>query len=170
MKVMLLHLLTYLVAHLLAAGAGTGASKLPDELVKEIPDAIIAVDKALGLESWRDKPCVDRGGQYGPAKDITAADTRKCAESAVKTGFPGLGKSYVVAILMAKVGPMTVIALGTGDNADWGAYSCDPGKKCAPIRLSQDNKWSKRLVERRARACVDAETVWLPAGQKACPK
>jgi hypothetical protein len=146
-----------------------GAAKLPPELQKEIPEAIIAVDKALGLESWREKPCVDRGTQYGPAKDVSVEDTRRCAESAVKAGFPSLGKSYVIAVLMARVGPMTVIALGMGDEDGWGAYSCDPGRKCPPLRIDQDNKWSKRLAERRARACGDKETVWLPAGRRACP-
>src|SRR5262245_4324466 len=135
---------------LASGGGGAPAPKLPDELSKEMENAIIAVDKALGLESWSDKPCVDRGGQYGPAKDVSVDDTRRCAESVLGKGFPQLGKGYVIAILMANVGPMTVIAVGTGANSDWGAYSCDPGKKCAPVRLDQDNKWSKRVAERKA--------------------
>lgn len=143
--------------------------KLDPAVAKEMEQVIVAVDKALGLESWNDKPCVDRGGQYGRAKDVSAEDTRKCAESAVKEGFPQLGKAYVLAILMAPVGPITVIAIGLGPNDGWGAYSCDPGKKCNPVRLDQDNKWSKRMMERRARACVAKDTVWLPAGQRACP-
>ena len=141
--------------------------KVPDDLSKEMQAAIVAVDKALGLESYKESPCVDRGGQYGRAKDVSADDTKKCAESVLKTGFPQLGKGYVIAILMAQVGPMTVIALATGEHADWGAYSCDPGRKCPPVNMTQDGKWQKRMAERRARACADPATVWLPA--KACP-
>ena len=152
---------------LLLALAGSGQSKVPEPLSKEMQAAIVAVDKALGLESYNDKPCVDRGGQYGRAKDVSAEDTKKCAQSAIEKGFPQLGKGYVIAILMTGVGPMTVIALATGENADWGAYSCDPGRKCAPVNMTQDGKWQKRMAERRARACADPATVWLPA--KACP-
>jgi hypothetical protein len=161
---------------LVAPAAGATPAKLPDDVSKEMLAAIVAVDKALGLESWGSwggsKPCVDRGGSAGPAKDITPAQTRSCAEGAVKAGLPQLGKSYVVAILMAPVGPVTVIALGLPPHGDWGAYSCDPGKTCKPVRLDQDNKWSKRMIERRARACVAAETVWLPdgAGKRVCPQ
>jgi len=147
----------------------TQQPKLPDDLSKEMQAAIIAVDKALGLESYGDKPCVDRGGQYGRAKEVSVEDTKKCAEGAVAKGFPQLGKGYVLAILMAQIGPMTVVALATGENNDWGAYSCDPGRKCLRVRMSQDGKWQKRMAERRARACADPATVWLPAGQKACP-
>jgi hypothetical protein len=154
---------------LLLLTLGTPQPKLPDDISKEMQAAIIAVDKALGLESYNDKPCVDRGGQYGRAKEVSAEDTKKCAESALAKGFPLLGKGYVLVILMAQIGPMTVIALATGDNSDWGAYSCDPGRKCLPVRMSQDGKWQKRMAERRARACADPATVWLPAGQKVCP-
>jgi hypothetical protein len=152
---------------LLLALAGSAQSKVPEDLSKEMQSAIVAVDKALGLESYGGTPCVDRGGQYGRAKDVSAEDTKKCAQSAIEKGFPQLGKGYVLAILMTGVGPMTVIALATGDNADWGAYSCDPGRKCPPVNMTQDGKWQKRMAERRARACADPATVWLPS--KACP-
>ena len=52
-----------------------------------------------------------------------------------RQGFPGLGKSYVVAIPMASIGPITVIAFGIGDNVGWAAYSCDPERKCLPVKL-----------------------------------
>ena len=146
--------------------------KLPVELSNEMQAVIVAVDKALGLESYKDKACVDRGGQYGPIKNVSGEETKKCAESAVAKGFPLLGKGYVLAILMAQVGPMTVLALALGENSDWGAYSCDPGHKCLPVQMSKDGKWQKRMAERRARACADPTTIWLPAGakEKACPK
>ena len=67
-------------------------------------DAIIAVNKALGLESWPmhgATSCIDRGGQGITAKDVKPDDARKCAATAIDKGFPELGKSYVLAILMA---------------------------------------------------------------------
>jgi len=148
------------------------AGKLAPEVGKQMQDAIIAVNKALGLESWPAhgvKPCIDRGGQGVLAKNVTPDDARKCATTAVEKGLPELGKSFVLAILMsADVGPVTVVALGTGEQAGWGAYSCDPTKACKPMKINPANKWGKRLDERRAKACTDAATIWLPAGAKSC--
>src|SRR5262245_15636824 len=100
---------------------GTPAKLSPD-VAKEMAEAIVSVNKALGLESWPNhgaQPCIDRGGQGIQAKDVSAEDARKCAASAVEKGFPELGKSYSLAILMAPIGPFTVVALGTGDAAGW---------------------------------------------------
>ena len=69
---------------------------------------------------------------------------------------------------MASLGPVTVIALGVGDNDGWGAYSCDPERKCNPVKLSAPSKWGKRVAERKAKACSEATTLWFPADQKAC--
>jgi hypothetical protein len=152
-----------------AAAAAPG--KLPPPVGKEMADAIIAVNKSLGLESWPAhgvKPCIDRGGQGILAKDVTPDDARKCAAAAVEKGLPGLGKSYVLAILMGEIGPVTVIALGTGEEAGWGAYSCDPTRACKPMKINPGNKWGKRLDDRRTKACAETATLWLPAGQKAC--
>jgi hypothetical protein len=77
---------------------------------------------------------------------VTPEDARRCAEAAVAKGFHGLGKSYVLAILVASIGPVTAIALGTGDLAGWGAYSCDPARTCAAMKMNPANKWGKRLV------------------------
>jgi hypothetical protein len=143
--------------------------KLSPTTSKEMADAIIAVNKALGLESWPQhgvKPCIDRGGQGILAKDVTPEDARKCAVAALEKGFPELGKSYTVAILMGSIGPVTAIALGTGDAAGWGAYSCDPTRACKPMKINPGNKWGKRLDERRAKACGEPATLWLPA--RAC--
>lgn len=148
------------------------AGKLAPGTAKQMADAIVAVNKSLGLESWPAhgvKPCIDRGGQGILAKDVKPADARKCAEGAVEKGLPELGKSFVVAVLMGEIGPVTVISLGTGEAAGWGAYSCDPTRACKPMKINPSNKWGKRLDERRAKACGDATTIWLPAGQKACP-
>jgi hypothetical protein len=114
------------------------------------------------------QPCVDRGGQGITAKDVGADETRKCASAAIEKGFPGLGKSYVLAIPMAGIGPVTVLAIGTNESAGWAAYSCDPERKCTPVKLSAPSKWGKRIAERRAKACADAATLWFPADQKAC--
>ncbi|MDB4983293.1 MAG: hypothetical protein JWM82_4045, partial [Myxococcales bacterium] len=144
--------------------------KLAPGTAKEMADAIIAVNKALGLESWPQhgvKPCVDRGGQGILAKDVTPADADKCARAALEKGFPELGKSYALAILFGSIGPVTVMALGTGEADGWGAYSCDPARACKPMKINPGNKWGKRLDERRAKACGEAGTIWLPA--RACP-
>ena len=159
------------VAMVLATATAPASGKLAPTVGKEMQDAIVAVNKSLGLESWPAhgvKPCVDRGGQGVLAKDVTPEGARTCAVAAVEKGLPELGKSYVVAVLMGEIGPVTVIALGTGEQAGWGAYSCDPTRACKPMKINPANKWGKRLDERRTKACTDATTIWLPAGQKAC--
>jgi hypothetical protein len=164
---------TVLVAAVLAAGtAGAPAGKLAPEVSKEMMAAIVAANKALGLESWpmHDvKPCIDRGGQGITAKDVTPDETRKCAASSIEKGFPELGKSYVLAIPMAEIGPVTVLAIGIGDSQGWGAYSCDPDRKCLPVKIGGTAKWSKRIAERLARACSESTTLWFPADRRACP-
>lgn len=171
----LAHMMTttvLVVAALTAATAGAPAGKLAPEVSKEMMEAIVATNKALGLESWpmHDvKPCVDRGGQGITAKEVTPDETRKCAASALEKGFPDLGKSYVLAIPMAEIGPVTVLAIGVGDSAGWGAYSCDPDRKCLPVKVGGANKWGKRIAERITRACGDSTTLWFPADKRACP-
>jgi hypothetical protein len=174
MSVALLLLTTILAAdgETKAAKPATAASgKLAPAVAKEMTESIVAVNKALGLESWPlhgATPCVDRGGQGVTAKDVTPEDARKCANSALEKNFPELGKSYVLAMPMVKLGPVTVIALGIGDQDGWGAYSCDPQRKCNPVKLSATTKWGKRMADRRAKACGEATTLWFPADQKAC--
>jgi hypothetical protein len=146
--------------------AGTPAGKLPSATAKEMTQVIIAINKALGLESWEtkgEKPCVDRGGLAATIKDVSAEDTRACAATALTEGFPGLGKDYVVGIPMAGIGPVTVFAVGIGEATGWGAYSCDPKRRCAPTKLGASNKHAKRLAERYRKACEDAKTVWFPS-------
>jgi hypothetical protein len=170
MQVTLL-LLAVFMAEGAAKPAAPGPGKLAPAVAKEMTEAIIAVNKALGLESWPSHgatPCVDRGGQGLTAKSVSADDTRKCANTALDKKFPELGKSYVLAIPMVSLGPMTVIALGTGANDGWGAYSCDPGRDCKPVKVGADSKWGKRMAERKAKACGEETTLWFPADQKAC--
>jgi hypothetical protein len=151
--------------------ASGAPGKLAPEVSKEMTESIVAVNKALGLESWPSHgatPCVDRGGQGITAKSVTADETRKCASTALAKNFPELGKSFVLAIPMVSLGPMTVIALGIGENDGWGAYSCDPERKCNPVKLSAPSKWGKRVSERKAKACSEETTLWFPENQKAC--
>ena len=166
--------LLLLAAALAAEGAAkpaAGSGKLAPAVAKEMTESIVAVNKALGLERWPSHgatPCVDRGGQGITAKSVGPDETRKCAMTAIEKNFPGLGKTYVLAIPMVALGPVTVIALGIGDNDGWGAYSCDPERKCNPVKLSAPSKWGKRVAERKAKACSEATTRWFPADQKAC--
>ena len=81
------------------------------------------------------KPCIDRGGPGITAKEVTPDESRKCAASALEKGFPELGKSYVLAIPMAEIGPVTVLAIGVAGSEGWGAYSCDPDRKCLPVKI-----------------------------------
>jgi len=165
-------LLVALVAAEAAATAAPAPGKLSPAVSKEMTESIVAINKALGLESWTArgaKPCVDRGGQGITAKDVSADDTRKCAATAIEKGFPELGKSYVLAIPMAAVGPVTVLAFGIGSSEGWAAYSCDPERKCLPVKLSAPSKWGKRMAERQAKACSETTTLWFPAEQRSCP-
>jgi hypothetical protein len=162
-------MLTTIVWTLLVAG--NPAAKLPVATAKEMTEVIIAINRALGLESWDvagEKPCVDRGGLEATIKDVSAEDTRQCASTAIARGFLGLGKDYVLGIPMAPIGPVTVFAIGIGEAEGWGAYSCDPKRRCNPTKLSADMKHAKRLAERYRKACADARTVWFPNRDQVC--
>jgi hypothetical protein len=151
--------------------AGDPAAKLPAATAKEMTEVIIAVNKALGLENWEtagEKPCVDRGGLEATIKEVSTDDTRQCASTAIARGFSGLGKDYALGIPMARIGPVTVFAIGIGEAEGWGAYSCDPKRRCAPTKLSAGSKQAKRLTERRAKACAGAQTVWFPNRDQVC--
>ncbi|MBN2575029.1 MAG: hypothetical protein JXP73_10740 [Deltaproteobacteria bacterium] len=146
--------------------AGPPVAKLPPETAKEMTEVIIAVNKALGLESWDahsgEKPCVNRGGLEATIRDVSAEETRECAATALAQGFPGLGKEYVLGITMADIGPVTVFAIGIGEAEGWGGYSCDPKRRCRPIKLGANQKHARRLAKRYRNACGDAKTVWFP--------
>jgi hypothetical protein len=150
----------------------TPPAKLPPAVAKEMSEAVLVIDKALGLESWPShgvKPCIERAGAENPTQDVSREDTRKCAAAAVEKGFPALGKSYVLLVLMAPMGPITVVAIGVDEAQGWAAYSCDPGRKCPPTAMNPGNKWGKRVIERQTRACASESTIWLPADRRACP-
>jgi hypothetical protein len=61
-----------------------------------------------------------------------------------------------------------VLAVGIGGSEGWGAYSCDPDKKCLPVKVGSPNKWGKRIAERIAKACAETTTLWFPADKRAC--
>jgi hypothetical protein len=152
--------------------AATGPAKVPPATAREMSEAVLAIDKALGLESWPThgvKPCVVRAGPENPTQDVSREDTRKCAAEAIEKGFPLLGKSYVLAVLMAQMGPMTVVAIGIDDAQGWAAYSCDPGRKCPPTAMNPTTKWGKRVIDRQTKACTTDTTLWFPPDQRACP-
>jgi hypothetical protein len=163
----------FVAAALTAASAGAPKpGKLSPDVSREMMAAIIATNKALGLESWpmHDvKPCIDRGGQGITAKEVTPGETRRCAAASLEKGFPELGKSYVLAVPMTEIGPVTVLAIGIGDSEGWGAYSCDPDRKCLPVKVGSPNKWGRRIAERIDHACAEPGTLWFPADKRACP-
>jgi hypothetical protein len=155
-----------------AAQAATGpVAKLPVPIAKQMTETIVVLNRVLGLESWpalEGEPCLDRGGLEATAKDISREDAQKCAESALNPGFPEMGKSYVIGIVMGQIGPITVFAVGKGEAEGWGAYSCDPSRKCPPTKLEGPSKQAKRLAERYRRACADKATIWLPDREGVC--
>ena len=162
-------MLTTIVWTLLVAGAP--AAKLPGSVAKEMTEAVVSVNKVLGLENWPvygQKPCVDRGGLEATIRDVNSEETRQCASTALAKGFLGLGKDYAIGIPMAGIGPVTVFAIGRGEAEGWGAYSCDPSRKCNPTKLSAASKQAKRLAERYHRACLDPKTVWFPNREGVC--
>jgi hypothetical protein len=127
----------------------------------------------LGLESWPAQgfeSCLDRGGLEATAKDVSAEDTKKCAETALDAdGFPELGKSYVIGIPLAGIGPVTVFALA------WAVLTAGAPTRATPLapsvhptKLDGPSKQAKRLAERYRRACADKATIWLPAREGVC--
>jgi hypothetical protein len=118
-------------------------AKLPAPVAKEMATAVVELNKVLGLESWPAQgfeSCLDRGGLEATAKDVSAEDTKKCADTALDAGFPELGRSYVIGIPMAGIGPVTVFAIGLAQAEGWGAYSCDTTRKCPPTKLNGPSK------------------------------
>lgn len=153
--------LTLLLA--LAATAHAEPPKVAPDVAKEMAHAMQLLDGALGLESYPPPHCL----KWSSGKPITAEETRSCAQKALAgQTLPSLGKHYVIAVLMAEVGPQTLIALSL-DAPDWAVLSCDPGKPCPPRHAGSD-KMGKRVVDRTTRACASASTIWLPE-KKGCP-
>lgn len=153
-----------LIALIALAGiARADEPKVPPDVAKEMAHAMELLDASLALESYPPPNCL----KWGSGKPITADETRDCAHKALDgKELPNLGKKYVVAVLMAEVGPQTLIALSL-DAPGWAVLSCDRGKPCPPRHAGTD-KMGKRVVDRTARACAQASTIWLPE-KKGCP-
>jgi len=155
-----------------AQGAAGPVAKLPVPVAREMSAVLVALNKVLGLESWPGQgfeSCLDRGGLEATAKDVSAEDTKNCADTALTSGFAELGRSYVIGIPMAGIGPVTVFAVGLGAAEGWGAYSCDATRpKCPPTKFDGPSKQAKRMAERYRRACADKATIWLPSREGVC--
>jgi hypothetical protein len=144
-------------------GGVAGAESKGPKAGKEMAQALEAINKSLGLESWPKPHCL----KWGYGHEITPAEVRACADQALKGAtLPELGQSYVIAILMSAVGPQTVIAIAT-DAPGWAVLSCDPGKPCPPRHAGED-KMGKRVVDRTERACKQDTTIWYPE-KRGCP-
>jgi hypothetical protein len=146
---------------LVAYGSFAIADEPKPKAGKEMAQAIEAINKSLGLESYPEPHCLKRSIDH----QITPEEVKKCGEAALHD-FSALGKDYVIAVLMAAVGPQTVIVIAL-DAPGWVTLSCDPGKPCPPRHAGTD-KMGKRVVDRLDRACKNTTTVWFPE-KKGCP-
>ena len=153
-----------LVAALLLLTASVAWARDPmPKSGKEMNEALVSLNKSLGLESYPPPHCL----KWGYGHQITVEEVKTCAGNALKEApLPELGKSYVVAILMSAVGPQTMIAVAL-DVPGWAVLSCDPGKPCPPRHAGTD-KMGKRVVDRLERACKSDTTVWIPE-KRGCP-
>ena len=116
------------------------AGKLAATVSKEMTEAIVALNKTLGLESWPARgvqPCLDRGGQGIEAKEVDARGHEEVRRLDDRQGIPWVGQE-----LRAR-DPDGLDRSHHGDrvrdraqNVGWAAYSCDPERKCLPVKLS----------------------------------
>ena len=136
----------------------------PDkETGAEMLRALKLLDQSLGLESLPPPHCLT----YGFGHEITADEVHKCADKALAgQALPGLGTKYTIAILMAAIGPQTLVAVSL-EEPGWAVLSCDPGRPCPPRHAGPD-KMGKRVIDVTKRACEKDTTIWL-SGKKACP-
>ena len=146
---------------LVLLGAMAHAEKPPKD-GKEMAQALSSLDQSLGLESYPPPHCLKWGFGHPTLDEVKA-----CVDQAIKAAtLPELGKSYVIAILMAEIGPQTMIAVSL-EQPGWAVLSCDPDKPCPPRHAGTD-KMGKRVVDRLDRACKSDKTIWIPE-KKGCP-
>jgi hypothetical protein len=152
-----------------AAAVVAGGSALADkpgpskETGAEMLKAVRLLDTSFGLESMPPPHCL----KWGFGHEITVDEVKACAKKALDgQTLPGLGVKYVLATIMAAVGPQTIIAVSI-DPADWVLLSCDPGKPCPPRKPGPD-KYGKRVIDAVQRACSKPDTIWIPE-KKGCP-
>jgi hypothetical protein len=133
------------------------------ELGTEMLKAVRLLDQSYGLESMPPPHCL----KWGFGHEITVDEVKTCAKQALDgQALPGLGTKYVLATLMAAVGPQTIIAVSL-DPTGYTLLSCDPGKPCPPRKPGPD-KFGKRVVDIMQRACTKTDTIWIPE-KKGCP-
>lgn len=155
--------LTLAVAFVLSAAARADAPGPSKQTNAEMLNALRLLDKSFGLESMPPPHCL----KWGYGHQITGDEVKACAKSALEgQALPGLGSKYVLATIMAEVGPQTIIAVSI-DPANWVVLSCDPGKPC-PARKPGADKFGKRVVDAVQRACTKPTTIWIPE-KKGCP-
>ena len=149
-----------------AVGGASARANAPGptkETSAEMLRAIRLLDTSFGLESMPPPHCL----KWGYGHEITVDEVKACAKKALDgQTLPGLGTKYVLATLMAEVGPQTIIAVSV-DPANWVLLSCDPGKPCPPRKPGPD-KYGKRVIDVVQRACSKPTTLWIP-DKKGCP-
>src|ERR1700760_4971845 len=119
------------------------------ETGQEMLRALKLLDQSLGLESLPPPHCLT----YGFGHEVTADEVHKCADKALAgQSLPGLGTKYTIAILMASIGPQTLVALSL-EEPGWAVLSCDPGKPCPPRHVGTD-KMGLRVSDVTKRACT----------------
>ncbi len=133
------------------------------ELAAETLKAMHLLDKSFGLESFPKPHCL----KWGFGHLITADEVKACAKQALDgQELPGLGTKYVIATLMADIGPQTIIAVVL-DPPGYTVLSCDPNRPCPPRKPGPD-KFGMRVTDQMNRACTKPTTIWFPE-KKGCP-
>ncbi len=133
------------------------------DLAAETLKALHLLDKSFGLESMPPPHCL----KWGYGHIITADEVKACAKQALDgQTLPGLGTRYVLATIMADIGPQTIIAVVL-DPPGWTVLSCDPNRPCPPRKPGPD-KFGMRVTDAMNRACTKPTTIWFPE-KKGCP-
>jgi hypothetical protein len=151
------------VVLLCTASLGAKEPAPSKESAAEMLKALHLLDTSFGLESMPPPHCLKWG--YGHL--ITADEVRACAKQALDgQELPGLGTKYVLATIMAEIGPQTIIAVVL-DPPGYVVLSCDPNRPCPPRKPGPD-KYGLRVTDALNRACTKATTIWFPE-KKGCP-
>jgi hypothetical protein len=154
------------IALIVALLATTAHAKEPapsKEVVAEALKAMHLLDQSFGLESFPKPHCLKWG--YGHL--ITPDEVKACAKQALEgQSLPGLGTKYVLATLMAEIGPQTIIAIML-DPPGSTILSCDPTRPCPPRKPGPD-KFGMRVADQMTRACTKPTTIWFPE-KRGCP-
>ena len=117
------------------------------------------LDKSFGLESMPPPHCLKWG--YGHLN--SADEVKACAKKALDgQALPGLGTKYVLATIMAEIGPQTIIAVVL-DPPGWVVLSCDPNRPCPPRKRRLLRAWIKMMKRfRRGFECRPRSSKRIP--------